>query len=152
MASTPPAAPACIERMVRAVAVGEGNKRRSSRATWMMKNFRRGVLKKRPTKVQTIVMVNMRPMSSIGDLLTAGRIVVSKPRRKSEEEKKVGGAALTEAQAVHGRQTSNENSADTSGSGSGGLHNTVVTLMCQYWDLIQVQRAMSRRYRIRHGK
>ena len=43
-----PVAAACILRIVMAVADGVGKMSRSSRATYMMKNFRSGVAKKKP--------------------------------------------------------------------------------------------------------
>jgi hypothetical protein len=49
-----------------AVAVGVGNIKFNSRATFIMKNLRRGTAAKRPKNAHTSVMVRMRPKSSLG--------------------------------------------------------------------------------------
>ena len=104
IASLAPVAEACIVRIVKAVAVAMkvnviahilivekkghsrvGNIIFNSLATWITKNLRRGVTKKRPKKEQMIVMVKILPMSCLGlslnksSLYIAGRPATKMP-------------------------------------------------------------------------
>ncbi len=103
IASLAPVAEACIVRIVKAVAVAMkvsviihilevekgdsrvGNIIFNSLATWITKNLRRGVTKKRPKKEQMIVIVKILPISCFGlslnkfSLYIAGRPATKRP-------------------------------------------------------------------------